>query len=513
MLTEAQRRRKVATTDSAGLLLYALTLLGEIPNCIVRGLLGGVAVGALNLLSRGSVGNLTAAATIAGVGPLLWSLTALLYPLGTGAWWRATAGARRPSAREREEYDRVIARFVGRDGSIRLPRHVYVLEDNSPNAAVTGDALMLNRGLLDSGWLEAVLAHELGHLNCLDGELTAARNRLVIKRNTLEPDDPDRERRAPISWLLLALARGGRGLLLTRPLWGAWDRDREYLCDQFAAHLGQGEAMKEFLETEVLLHDRPAPFGWMVQQSHPPTELRLDALSAPPAQESPSSAGATETPPRPRSRLLAGAVALAGIALIGGIGLSRIVTSRGPSIKLASPAGETAAHPSVASQIEDQIGETNPWTFAEVDWGTTASCRPTADPHVFRCTLTNESGATRTESFELYNGTLARVSDGGDTGAAPATDARASQLVSSVLQHRGPRTRSASCRTLIAARDNPPVTEAPYTYTCTILNNGRSIGNDPAYDEPIRVDWQWNPDGSVADETDDIYQIADETTR
>ena len=35
----------------------------------------------------------------------------------------------------KDKYDRVIARFVSRDRSIRLPRHVYVLEDNSPNAA------------------------------------------------------------------------------------------------------------------------------------------------------------------------------------------------------------------------------------------------------------------------------------------------------------------------------------------------------------------------------------------
>ena len=39
---------------------------------------------------------------------------------------------------------------------------------------------MLSRGLLESEYLPAVLAHELGHLHSSDGKLTAAINRLII---------------------------------------------------------------------------------------------------------------------------------------------------------------------------------------------------------------------------------------------------------------------------------------------------------------------------------------------
>ena len=64
----------------------------------------------------------------------------------------------------------------------------------------------------------------------------------------------------------------------------------------FAARLGQGSELLAFLETEVVLYDRPVPFAWMTEVGHPPTELRIEALTALPQAES-SDETDRETPP------------------------------------------------------------------------------------------------------------------------------------------------------------------------------------------------------------------------
>ncbi len=283
MPTRDQLERRVAKSDSMGLIVYALTLVGELPCAFVRGWLVGVAFGVADFIATGSHSfpDIGPVRVIAAFAPLVWSLTAFLYPLGTAWRWAHTEGARRPSERELTESTRALTTLAAKDPTVRGPRHLYVLDDNSPNAAVTADAVMLHRGLVDSGWLECLLAHELFHLNSLDGKITAARNRLVLKRNTTKPIKPARTALGMILQLATLLARGGSGLLLTRGLWGAWDRSREYLADQYAARLGQAADLKEFLETEALLYDRPAPYGWLQQNSHPPTELRIEALTTP----------------------------------------------------------------------------------------------------------------------------------------------------------------------------------------------------------------------------------------
>ena len=51
------------------------------------------------------------------------------------------------------------------DPGLRPPRRWFVLDEQSVNAAAYADTLLFTRGLIESGYLEAVLAHELGHLN------------------------------------------------------------------------------------------------------------------------------------------------------------------------------------------------------------------------------------------------------------------------------------------------------------------------------------------------------------
>ena len=54
-----------------------------------------------------------------------------------------------------------------------------MIDDDEENAAAYADTVMISRGLLDSGHLEAVLAHELGHLNTSDARVAAALSRIT----------------------------------------------------------------------------------------------------------------------------------------------------------------------------------------------------------------------------------------------------------------------------------------------------------------------------------------------
>ena len=180
---------------------------------------------------------------------------------------------------------------------LREPSSWFVLDDPQLDAAVCGNTLMLSRGLLESGHLVAVLAHELGHLASTDGKLTAALNRLVIHA---PPKPAEREPaksstviitddRALLTvtiigsllWVLrktIVFAKGGLGLRITAPFWGSHWREREYTADRFAAGLGQADELADFLEVHALMHDHPVPFIWLTEHTHPPTELRIDKL-------------------------------------------------------------------------------------------------------------------------------------------------------------------------------------------------------------------------------------------
>src|SRR5665811_1855996 len=105
---------------------------------------------------------------------LLYAATfAMQLPVG-GWWWMQKSGGRAPSQRERLIYEDALARLADTDTELRPPRRWFVLDEPSLNAAAYADTLMLTRGLLESSHLEAVLAHELGHLNSSDARLTAA---------------------------------------------------------------------------------------------------------------------------------------------------------------------------------------------------------------------------------------------------------------------------------------------------------------------------------------------------
>jgi hypothetical protein len=174
-----------------------------------------------------------------------------------------------------------------------------VLDLPDPDAAVCGDALAVSSGLIESEYLPAVLAHELGHLNSSDGKLTAALNRLVINSPPWARDREPREHHVEIGaddrvaltvtfvgaliWAarrLWRFAKGSFALRLLGPFWGSYWREREYMADSFAAGLGEAAALADFLEIHALVHDQPVPFIWLTEHTHPPSELRIGRLRA-----------------------------------------------------------------------------------------------------------------------------------------------------------------------------------------------------------------------------------------
>jgi len=261
-----------------GLLLYAATLACEVPAVWARTYIAFALVWFYSETQDLSPSLRWPIATLAGWGPLAWSLIALAVPAVSGWWWRQREGGRAPSERERRAFEDALADLKPPPGQkLPVPRSWFVLDEDDPGAAVCADTLMLTRGMIDHPSLPAVLAHELGHLATLDGPLTAALNRLVL----WTPRDRPYQRRGAIRALFAAIAwliRGGLGLRILGPAWAAWWRKREYKADDYAASLGKAAQLALFLDTHALLNDRPVPFMWLSEHTHPPTEHRIERL-------------------------------------------------------------------------------------------------------------------------------------------------------------------------------------------------------------------------------------------
>jgi Zn-dependent protease with chaperone function len=207
-------------------------------------------------------------ALVVGYGPLAYSIALLVLPLD-GWWWEQSVGGRVPSEREQLIYEDAIEQLRRADPKLRVPRKWFVIDEEIENAAACGDTVMITRGLLDSGYLEAALAHELGHLNSSDARITAALNKITTP--------PYRKVRRGLNTLCF-LATGAIGMWPLRAPWSTYWRSREHKADQYAANLGQAEALSEFLDARRAMIDLPIPFIWLTEHSHPPTEHRVERL-------------------------------------------------------------------------------------------------------------------------------------------------------------------------------------------------------------------------------------------
>lgn len=271
-----------------GLGLYAAGLLLELPGAYVRAFLLSAAV-QFPLLAAGhpmeTTGEIGQAVGItAGLLPLVWSVSAFAWP-GRGVWWRWRSGGRDPSPRERDAFELALDELTTEPG-VEPPARWFVVDEPMPAAAVRGSTVMVTRGLLTLPELAGVLAHELGHANTIDGRLIEALNRLVLWGDPVGAPQSYthvqviRPLVRSVARLVLYLAGGGVSLLVLRPAWAGYWRQREYAADLYAAQLGAGDDLARFLEHHALFFDVPVPFIWLSEAGHPSVELRLGRLAA-----------------------------------------------------------------------------------------------------------------------------------------------------------------------------------------------------------------------------------------
>jgi Zn-dependent protease with chaperone function len=142
--------------------------------------------------------------------------------------------------------------------------------------------MMVHTGALADPGLEAVLAHELGHLNSTDSYLSVAFGRLTWPAACFARFASRRVDGGCLMGLFLIAGQVCSGLVvvpLTRPLWSAWFRRREFVADEYAARLGYADELADALARHALEDDRPRPFQFISADSHPYTTYRIDALN------------------------------------------------------------------------------------------------------------------------------------------------------------------------------------------------------------------------------------------
>ncbi|MGA8744525.1 MAG: M48 family metalloprotease [Solirubrobacterales bacterium] len=286
-----RRSRTFPVGAASGLALYLLTLSGEamlgLPVRWLLAYLGAAIVGVF--IPLGLSADLLA--WIAALTPIAWSVAGLLRP-GRGWVWGRRLGARRPSTAEAEALAEAMELLRGSDPTLPDPAAWLVLDQPLPSAAVRGTTVLASRALIESESLAAVLAHELGHADSLDGRLTEALSRLALWGDPLAPARPEsggeggvqrsEEPRGALLWGLirwaLRLAGGSFAQGLLGPLWDAYWRSREYAADAYAASLGQGEDLARHLADCEQPFDGPQPGLLFKAASHPPVALRIERL-------------------------------------------------------------------------------------------------------------------------------------------------------------------------------------------------------------------------------------------
>lgn len=289
--TQGTRRfRAVLPGAGTGLGLYLLTISGEVMlGASVRWVLiylGALTVGPWAPLGLSAEG----LAWVGATAPLAYSALGLASP-GRGRLWRRQLGARQPSEDEAAGLADALALLSSGGPSLREPI-TYVLDDPLPGAAVRGHTVIVSRGLIESESLAAILAHELGHVESLDGRITEALQRLALWDDPLGPiraehgaqarveSDPDP--RGGLVWgcarWTLRLAGGGLAQCLLAPLWAWYWRSREFAADAYAASLGQAEDLVRHLTDFAQAFDAPQRHVPFNPSEHPPVALRIERL-------------------------------------------------------------------------------------------------------------------------------------------------------------------------------------------------------------------------------------------
>ncbi len=286
-----RRHDRVSLVELVGLLLYFLTISGEVMlGASVRWLVvyfGAATVGVFVPLGLSA----EVFAWFAALMPIGWSGAGLFRP-GKGWVWGRRIGARRPTVEEAATLADALTLLRGADPNLVGPAAYYVLDAPLMAAAVRGRTVIVTRVLLGSASLVAALAHELGHANTLDGRLTEALQRLELWG---DPLGPVRDRRGAevrveldhdvdgalvwgvLRWTL-RFAGGSFAQGLFGSLWAAYWRGREYAADAYAASLGQAGELARYLTDQEQPFDAPQPGLLFNRSEHPPVALRVERL-------------------------------------------------------------------------------------------------------------------------------------------------------------------------------------------------------------------------------------------
>lgn len=266
--------------QSPWVVLYAITLAANWFAAAARWLITVVTLGIISWVIHWSI-PVNTIGMIIGFGPLVVSLLAVIYPPLIapidGRWWEINSGGRAPEQDEQEAFTHAIQQLQDIDPNIKEPHHWFVAEEPGHNAQAYSSSLCVDRGLLESPYAPAVIAHELGHLNTTDGRLASALNLLIlaqIERPELHPlpSLPFR--------VLFWVASGQAVLSLTGNAWEAYWRSREFAADEYAARLGQGQALAMSLEQDALPHEQTVKRMRFSRATHPYTKPRIARLHA-----------------------------------------------------------------------------------------------------------------------------------------------------------------------------------------------------------------------------------------
>lgn len=243
----------------------------------------------------------TALASVAVIVGSLDGLPASLVGLSTGAVMSITAfaltvacepltlqlhGHRRLSRRERERVEHLLHEAARRMGLATAPP-ILISDDGNRNAATYLRHIVVSRTLcneLDDDQLSGLLAHELHHWACADtvGQQFVFTCALPLALLYNLSTRLSRVGSLPsvvggfFLWPAWMLTR-----VVIRPLIAREGRRHEYEADAAAKAAGYGDGLSRAL---AYLGDFEAGrSGWeqVVAASHPPTELRLEALESP----------------------------------------------------------------------------------------------------------------------------------------------------------------------------------------------------------------------------------------
>ncbi|NOL42125.1 M48 family metalloprotease [Kribbella sandramycini] len=267
----------------------------------ILGLLAGAAVGAVG----GFVGGLllpwlavTADSPLEAVGRLLAQLLSAalcgflytIYQIATDRWQLKLMGARRPSRRERELIEPILQDCARKMGLAFVPP-LLMLDDRDPNAYASVRHIMVTKGYLDEfdyapEPLAGVLCHELTHWRNADALAGAFIQGVAL---------PLYISYRVCSWLLAST----RGVVqfaiaimtwpifvtiryIVVPMQAAGGRAMEYQADQGAVFAGERAGLRTALARFRTNFDG-ARNSWelSMQASHPPNELRLEAIEEP----------------------------------------------------------------------------------------------------------------------------------------------------------------------------------------------------------------------------------------